>query len=364
MNEKKDSAIAQDQTPHKPRGCLWWGGRLLLGLLVLLVVINLAGLVYQRVAERRDQELYPPPGEIVDVRGSRMHLYCMGEGTPTVILESGANSSALDWALVQPEVATFTRVCAYDRPGFGWSEPVSGSPTVIDAASTLHSLLEAAQVSGPYVLVGHSLGGVYVRAFASKYPTETVGIVLVDPGHEDVPERVPAEFIQFQKSQMMMYKFCRYAAPFGCMRVIKLWISIYEDTGHPEEDRNAILSNVHRSSFCKAANNEMEASFEISSIDVALPHSLADLPLIVLIAGTEMETQYDELPPAISSIIDRDIFLQSYAIIEDLKRELVSISSQGKLVVANQSGHFIHLDQPELVVQSIREVFKAGDGGS
>ncbi len=77
-----------------------------------------------------------------------------------------------------------------------------------------------------------------------------------------------------------------------------------------------------------------------------------------------METQYDELPPAISSIIDRDIFLQSYAIIEDLKRELVSISSQGKLVVANQSGHFIHLDQPELVVQSIREVFKAGDGGS
>jgi len=133
----------------------------------------------------RAQELPPPPGKLVDVGGHRLHVNCTGAGSPTVILESGASSFAIDWALVQPAVARTNRVCSYDRAGYGWSEPAAYDMRGEDAVRSLRKALDVLGERAPYVLVGHSMGGRYVRLFALAYPSEVRAMVLVDAEHED-----------------------------------------------------------------------------------------------------------------------------------------------------------------------------------
>jgi pimeloyl-ACP methyl ester carboxylesterase len=159
-------------------------GRSLLILLVLLVALTLAGLSYEAVMAATDAGRYPPPGEMVDVGGHRLHLHCVGSGSPTVVFESGKGGTVLDWSLVQPQLATETRVCTYDRAGLGWSEagPLPRTPERV--VEDLHTLLGTAGERGPYVLAAHSLGGRYVRLFAERYPDQVAGMVLVDARSE------------------------------------------------------------------------------------------------------------------------------------------------------------------------------------
>jgi pimeloyl-ACP methyl ester carboxylesterase len=130
---------------------------------------------------------------MVDVGGYRLHLYCTGEGSPTVILEAGGGNPWLSWYQVQPQVAQFTRVCSYDRAGLGWSDPSPKPRTTKVIADELHTLLHNAGITAPFVLVGHSLGGLDARMFASQYPSEAVGMVLVDSSHPDQDDRFPPD---------------------------------------------------------------------------------------------------------------------------------------------------------------------------
>src|ERR671916_2801122 len=179
----------QPTTPHNGRSRLWrWTKRLVIGLAGLVVFLVLAGVVYQFVATKVDEYRYPAPGEMVDVGGYSLHVYCTGEGggAPTVVMDSGAGGSVLDWQLVQPEVVGFARVCTYDRGGAGWSEPGTQPRTSQQFVEELHTLLGNAGVQGPYVLVGHSLGGTNMQLYASQYPDEVAGMVLVDSALEDL----------------------------------------------------------------------------------------------------------------------------------------------------------------------------------
>ena len=135
-------------------------------------------------AEAQQPELPPVPGRLVDVGGRRMHLLCTGNGAPTVVLEAGASSFAIDWTLVQGDLARATRVCSYDRAGMGWSDP-STAGTRASTAPDLHTLLTVAGERPPYVMVGASRGGLFIRAYVADYPTEVVGLVFVDPTTED-----------------------------------------------------------------------------------------------------------------------------------------------------------------------------------
>ncbi len=133
-------------------------------------------------------DIGPPPGRLIDVGGRKLHVNCTGEskGTgPTVILESGASSFAIDWSLVQPAIARSYRVCSYDRAGSGWSDPRPDVETPARIVADLHALLAAAGEKPPYVMVGASAGGLYVRLYQLDYPSEVVGLVLVDPATED-----------------------------------------------------------------------------------------------------------------------------------------------------------------------------------
>src|SRR5215207_1491756 len=159
----------------RSRGARW----LLYPVLAVLMVASVGG-GYETVREYLDARAYPMPGQLVDVGGHRMHLYCTGSGSPTVVLEPGQGGASSDLGWVAPVVARDSRVCVYDRAGRGWSDPADGPQDAARIAADLHTLLERAQVPGPYVLAGHSFGGLYVQAFAATYPDQVAGLVLLD----------------------------------------------------------------------------------------------------------------------------------------------------------------------------------------
>ncbi len=152
----------------------------LLGTLALPAV---AGAIYQAIGMWRDRRHFPPPGRLVRVNEGRMHINVTGEGIPTVVFESGMGASCLSWTLVQPRVAQFARAVSYDRAGHGWSDPAREPRTARQVAQELHTLLDATDLPGPYVFVGHSFGGYGNRAFTNIYRNEVVGMVLVDSVH-------------------------------------------------------------------------------------------------------------------------------------------------------------------------------------
>jgi len=152
MNETSGKTDAASSP--KPRHWLRWVGYTAGGLLSLVVVLACVGLVYEQIEESRDRRLNHPPGLMVDVGGYRMHLYCTGQGSPNVVLDSALGSYWLEWYKVQPQIAKFARVCAYDRAGLGWSDPSPQARNSRVMAEELHTLLHKAAVPGPYVLVG------------------------------------------------------------------------------------------------------------------------------------------------------------------------------------------------------------------
>src|SRR6478672_8108762 len=168
------------------------GRWLLYPVLAVLVVASVGG-GYETVRESLDARAYPMPGQLVDVGGYRLHLHCTGSGSPTVILQPGAGdmSSAMGW--IAPAVAKHTRVCVYDRAGRGWSDPTDATPDGEQYATDLHTLLHRAHVPGPYVLAGHSFGGLYVRIFAARYPHEVAGMVLIDSTGSALPASTAAQ---------------------------------------------------------------------------------------------------------------------------------------------------------------------------
>ena len=160
---------------------LWGGGALILALAAATTV--------QWLLSHLALERNPAPGEMVVVDGRRMHLLCQGQGSPAVILESGMPGTSLGWASVIEDIASFARVCAYDRAGYGWSEAGPEPRTISNIARELRGLLRTAKVGPPYVLVGHSFGGLIVQVYASRFPDEVAGMVLVDSAH---PEPCPS----------------------------------------------------------------------------------------------------------------------------------------------------------------------------
>ena len=155
------------------------GRWLLYPLLAVLLVASVGG-GYETVREWLDARAYPMPGELIDVGGHRLHLHCTGSGSPTVVLEPGGGASSSDFGWVAPAVAGDTTVCVYDRAGRGWSDATDSPQDGAHIAADLHTLLERAHIPGPYVLAGHSFGGLYIQSFAAQFPDQVAGMVLLD----------------------------------------------------------------------------------------------------------------------------------------------------------------------------------------
>jgi pimeloyl-ACP methyl ester carboxylesterase len=239
------------------------------------------------------------PARLVTVGSDRMLLDCTGDASgPTVILEAGTGDTSEVWITVQKQVEKFARVCSYDRLGLGKSGQLTSPHTADEIVNDLHGLLHAAPVSPPYVMVGHSIGGIYVRKYADHYPTEVIGMVLLDSVHEEQFSRVSALSPEWAR---------RIASKF------------------PADDQ--------RAHGFLPGNERLPWHF--------------DKPLIVLEHG-EMPSAADSDPMA----------KQSEAVFHTLQQDLVSRSKYGRLREAKNSGHYIQRDQPELVVQAIKDVIR------
>jgi pimeloyl-ACP methyl ester carboxylesterase len=194
--------------------------RVMLVIVLVVVATMLAGGLYQTVATARDAGRHTAPGALIDVGTHRLHLHCTGSGTPTVVLAHAGGSQAGQWGLIQPELATATRVCSYDRSGFGWSDAMPGDADALTATRELEALLDAAGEPGPYVLVGHSFGSFVAELYAATRPQDTAGVVLVDPGYALGTPGVPADVdAQMRDADAAIIRSGPWAARIGLFRV-------------------------------------------------------------------------------------------------------------------------------------------------
>lgn len=208
-------------------GLVGWLWRIGLAVLILLVGLAGTGLIFQAVATRNDQQKFSAQGELVDVGGYRLHINCIGNESPTIILDALGDGSSASWGLVQPEIAQSTRVCAYDRAGAGWSERGPTPRDMNHHVRELHALLAGARVGGPYVLVGHSYGGRIARVYAKTCPRDVAGMVLSDPGRLDDP-RFPPQHHKERLAERRLITVARWLAPFGAVRLFQPRTDYYD----------------------------------------------------------------------------------------------------------------------------------------
>jgi len=309
--------------------------RIVLTLLAFVFLLAVAGMIYENIFEARDRRFNPMAGSRFDVGGFRMHIDCTGEGSPTVILDSGLCDTYLSWLKVQPQVAKFTRVCSYDRAGLGYSESSSQPRTSKVIATELHALLQAAGIAPPYVLVGHSLGGFNVRLYASLYRSDVAGMVLVDSSHPAQFSRLPPEIRDMQADWTRKAEFTEYTMPFGIPRLL----------GQCDENpvQRAAACNWHTAAEAVAELKSFPAE---SAAQTAASGSLGDIPLVVL--SHDPNKRLGSFPAGVAKPANEAW--------ETMQEELVHLSTRGTQVIATGSSHDIQLDRPEVVIGGIRNV--------
>jgi pimeloyl-ACP methyl ester carboxylesterase len=308
------------------------------------------GIVYQTVSQAVDRRKYPPQGELVDIGGFRLHLNCVGQGTPTVVMDAGGGAPSIAWGLVPSEIAKFTRVCTYDRAGFGWSDPNLRTPrSSQQSVDELHLLLTKAGINPPYILVGHSLGGVNMRLYANQYPEDAIGLVLVDSSHEN---QMTPEIWRKTKMVSWLYQVLRVVSQVGVLRLIGEMNLLpilegikQEIQKYPLEVQalfDAFKSFCYRPDYWATASSEL-ANIKKSFEEVRSVTSLGALPLIVLSQGSKNSKMSDER-------------FQQWA---SLQLELTKLSSNSQRIIAENSGHFVQLDRPELVISAIQRLIES-----
>jgi pimeloyl-ACP methyl ester carboxylesterase len=254
------------------------GRWLLYPVLVVLMVASVGG-AYETVRESLDEKAYPMPGQMVDVGGHRLHLYCTGSGSPTVVLEPGGGASSSDFGWIAPVVARDTTVCVYDRAGRGWSDAADGPQDGVHIAADLHTLLDRADVPGPYVLAGHSFGGLYVQSFAAQFPDQVAGLVLLD---STAPKPGPAQPINAGSGDMVdrVAALAAASAHLGVGRLIAMGSYGSLPPRFRDEARANSSTAAHLGSFIEEFFGGADTSMQQAS-------ALTDLngkPLIVLTA--------------------------------------------------------------------------------
>lgn len=267
---------------RRKRGCLTYVKRGLIILVALLIVIPLLGTVYQAVAESSDRQTYLPPGQPFDVDGHKMHINCQGAGSPTIVLEAGAFSFSSEWYWVQQQLSPTNRVCAYDRAGNGWSEPGPTPRDSLNIVHDLHKLLQAAGEPGPYVLVGHSLGGVLSPIYASEYPGEVLGIVMVDSA---IPPSWPEKsgYDLWKSQNETAYGLLMTLVRTGAGRIIIG--REFQEYGYPSEIAAELIAFKSTVRAVDAWDAEFRlAQWELGQ-EVTAAHDLGALPLVILWAA-------------------------------------------------------------------------------
>jgi pimeloyl-ACP methyl ester carboxylesterase len=303
--------------------------RTALALIAFLVLAALAGATYNIWAIHHYRALYPVPGRFYRVNGHSMHLYCLGEGSPTVVLESGGDYGWIWWAKVQTELSKTTRVCSYDRAGYGWSEPQPGPRDSNSIADQLHTLLTEAGVDGPMVLMGHSAAGRHMRAYVTRYPQNIVGLVFVDASTPLQEKRFPKQpetpktLFSNPFSPMLLL---RLKTTFGMQRVEHqcAWIpSGFEPYAGWIKADSCIPSEITEAEREESANL-------LSGEETVHTGPFGNLPILIFSDDVQQ-------PRSLVAIWN--------SMQEDLKR----LSTRSRRIIVRGSAHNIEIDHPDLL---------------
>lgn len=316
--------------------------KLCLGTLVVLVGLVVVGASYQQIGQALDRRAVHPPGRHVTVDDISMHLHCTGEGEPTVVLEAGAFGFAQAWAWIQPKVAERTRVCSYDRAGLGWSDDATSHDGVA-SAERLRALLRNAGEPGPYVLVGHSLGGALIRIFAAHDPDEVVALGFVEPSHPDQLERLPPEAREAHERVIRTLSVAANLTYIGLLRLANPLGRLH--AGLPADDYRAACM------FTSAAPHVRTSREEFAAWDRTMAAARADLSLqerpVVVVSGTEpMEGMSPEV----------------FALNHRLHEEIAGLSKNSRHVTVEGASHMSLLTRREHAEQVAQRVIELVDG--
>lgn len=341
-------------TPKRGR-LFGWVKKIILLVVALAVLLVVAGASYQAIENAADARHFHPQGKFIDVAGHQLTINCTGQGSPTIVLDSGLGVPAIGWQAVQTEVAKFTRVCSYDRAGYGYSDAGPMPRTSAQIAQELHTLLQNAGEKPPYVLVGHSFGGFNVRVYNGQYPDQVAGIVLVDASEEDQVQLMPASFKKFSEQQQKQLKSQERMAPI----LNRLGITRFLAARQPVP--SGVSSDLWREylylslmpKFAQATASELQ-SFDESARQVHAAGTLGDKPLEVLTAGKSVDRK---LLPAGISQKDLDDLRELW--VNDLQLREARLSSRGKRTMVPDSTHMIPFERPDAIVAAIHEVWEA-----
>jgi pimeloyl-ACP methyl ester carboxylesterase len=307
-------------------------------ILVAILAVAVVAFAYEALTERNERRRFPPPGPLVDVGGYRLHLVVTGDGAarPTVILDSGMVSFSSNWAWVQPEVAKVAPVVAYDRAGLGWSDPGPKPRDAAQSARELRTALEHLGIAGPFVLAGHSYGGLAVRSFAALYPDEVAGMVLVDGSHPDQWARFGLSSKILGYGNLASSVFAR----FGVFRLFDKEYKLLAD-GLPPRAYAELMAFGRTPRALATAGNAALAWDARSRPQVNAAGGLGDLPLIVL-SVTEQPRMAEKLTA--------------------MQAELPGLSSQSRHITvegAYHEGLLAQENDARVVTESILQVVDA-----
>jgi pimeloyl-ACP methyl ester carboxylesterase len=311
-----------------------------------------AGIIYEQVGGRKDRARLPQIGQSFDVGGYRLNIHCAGEGSPTVVFDAGAGESGFAWSQIQTEVARRTRACWFDRAGFGWSDPGPYPRTAAKMSAELHTLLQRAGIPGPYVLVGHSLGGLNARVYAGLYPGEVGGAVLVDAAHEDEPRRAPKFMLGRGLPPALWHPLWLTAQTLRLVGVLRLTSPTVRVSADPQRrTRNQILRAL-RQQPKSIATLMGDATTPESYAEAENSPGFGDRPLVVLTRG---KTDTPEHP----SEMDRQYAAYMQVWMHEIQPKLARLSTRGRQGIVEKSGHGIPQEAPEAVIGAVTEVVDA-----
>ena len=325
MNDQNQSRKVPT-SKRRGRGCFLWLGASLASLLGLMLV----GYIFETLAEAADAKAYPPPGQLVDVGGYRLHINCTGTGSPTVVIEAGLGDWSTGWGFVQPEVAKTTRVCTYDRAGWGWSDTGPLPRDAAQFAKELHTLLQNANIPGPYVMVGHSLGGLGVRVFVHDYASEIAGVVLIDSMSPRPFTQPPLAAQSQTDAQSQPFSIPAMLARFGIVRLLARPLGLIP---YVPPDEKAYFSRFVRTQNAQTLTNESQG-MPAAGAEASAVKTFGDLPLIVLTA------KLNNLPGW-----------------QQWQTELLQLSSNSQQLFA-ESDHNIQIEEPEAAISAIIQMVR------
>jgi pimeloyl-ACP methyl ester carboxylesterase len=326
---------------------------LLTAAAVLVALLVAAGLMYQFLGARRSARRYVPPGTLVEVDGQRLHVVCAGSGTPLVLFESGIAASSLSWTEVMRDVSTFTRACAYDRAGLGWSDAPRHKRTVARMTAELRGVL-GSRSTGPHVLVGHSFGALLVCAYASQHPRDVAGLVLLDP---------PSEWAELTTHQTRLLRggihLSRFGGLLARLGIVRACLGLLTG-GAP-----AIPRNFVRVFGPTAARTVERLVGEVRKLP-------ADVHPIVMAVWCQPKC-FHAMADHLAALGETAAFVQGITSLPDIPLVIISsddhppdtiakhqglakLSRHGRHFVASGSGHWIQFDRPDLVAAAVRDV--------